>query len=255
MATTTTNLGLTKPSGTDKIRIAQINGNMDILDDKIGAVGNTSLQAQVTSANQAISNISSPSDLGSCSSESNLATALDTKISAMSNGTVASIRFQISSATDNFSAYAYVGTLTKISSQYASMTVAITTSSGFANVVTGSRNNTWVFKQLALKSDLAKVTHDITPSLTPLRCDYFKTVERAGVVTMHIWNLSFANSISTDTVVAQLPYTLDAPVAFIGWERNDITVDGFIGTDGSVTIRKYAGDLIYASVTFCKKQY
>ena len=54
MATSTTNLGLTKPAGTDKIRIAQINGNMDILDEKIGAVGNTSLQAQVTSQNQAI---------------------------------------------------------------------------------------------------------------------------------------------------------------------------------------------------------
>ena len=54
MATSTTNLGLTKPAGTDKIRIAQINGNMDILDEKIGAVGNTSLQAQVTSQNQAM---------------------------------------------------------------------------------------------------------------------------------------------------------------------------------------------------------
>ena len=57
MATSTTNLGLTKPAGTDKIRIAQINGNMDILDEKIGAVGNTSLQAQVTSQNQAIANV------------------------------------------------------------------------------------------------------------------------------------------------------------------------------------------------------
>ena len=56
MATSTTNLGLTKPAGTDKIRIAQINGNMDILDDKIGAVGNTSLQAQITSQNEAIAN-------------------------------------------------------------------------------------------------------------------------------------------------------------------------------------------------------
>ena len=56
MATSTTNLGLTKPAGTDKIRIAQINGNMDILDEKIGAVGNTSLQAQVTSQNEAIAN-------------------------------------------------------------------------------------------------------------------------------------------------------------------------------------------------------
>lgn len=57
MATSTTNLGLTKPAGTDKIRIAQINGNMDILDEKIGAVGNTSLQAQITSQNEAIANV------------------------------------------------------------------------------------------------------------------------------------------------------------------------------------------------------
>lgn len=47
MATTTTNLALIKPAGTDKIRIAQINSNMDTLDSKIGPVGNTSLQAQV----------------------------------------------------------------------------------------------------------------------------------------------------------------------------------------------------------------
>ena len=114
-----------------------------------------------TSINEAISNISSLYDLGTFSSESNLATALDTKISAMSNGKVASIRFQISSATDNFSAYTYVGTLTKISSQYASMTVAITTSSGFANIVTGSRNSTWVFKQLALNSNLIPSMLDV----------------------------------------------------------------------------------------------
>lgn len=48
MATNTTNLALIKPSGTDKIRIAQINSNMDVIDAKIGPVGSTSLQAQVT---------------------------------------------------------------------------------------------------------------------------------------------------------------------------------------------------------------
>lgn len=47
MATNTTNLALIKPSGTDKIRIAQINSNMDVIDAKIGPVGSTSLQAQV----------------------------------------------------------------------------------------------------------------------------------------------------------------------------------------------------------------
>jgi len=47
MATSTTNLGLIKPAGTDKIRIAQINQNMDVIDAKMGAVGNTPLQTQI----------------------------------------------------------------------------------------------------------------------------------------------------------------------------------------------------------------
>lgn len=57
MATTTQNLGLIKPAGTDKIRIAQINSNMDTLDAKIGAVGNTPLQTQVTNAADAIAKL------------------------------------------------------------------------------------------------------------------------------------------------------------------------------------------------------
>lgn len=57
MATTTQNLGLIKPAGTDKIRIAQINSNMDTLDAKIGAVGNTPLQTQVTNANSNIAKL------------------------------------------------------------------------------------------------------------------------------------------------------------------------------------------------------
>jgi len=51
MATSTTNLGLIKPAGTDKIRIAQINSNMDVIDTKMGAVGNTPLQTQITTLN------------------------------------------------------------------------------------------------------------------------------------------------------------------------------------------------------------
>jgi len=51
MATSTTNLGLIKPAGTDKIRIAQINSNMDVIDTKMGAVGNTPLQTQVNTVN------------------------------------------------------------------------------------------------------------------------------------------------------------------------------------------------------------
>lgn len=55
MATTTQNLGLIKPAGTDKIRIAQINSNMDTLDTKIGPVGSTPLQTQATNAASSIS--------------------------------------------------------------------------------------------------------------------------------------------------------------------------------------------------------
>lgn len=48
MATNTTNLNLIKPAGSERVQISQINQNMDILDEKIGAVGDTSLQGQIT---------------------------------------------------------------------------------------------------------------------------------------------------------------------------------------------------------------
>lgn len=54
MAGSTTNLGLTKPTYSEDADIAVINTNMDTLDSKIGTVGSTSLQAQITSANEAI---------------------------------------------------------------------------------------------------------------------------------------------------------------------------------------------------------
>ncbi len=54
MATTTTNLGLKKPAGTDQALISDINNNMDILDTKIGAVGSTSVQSQINTLNSNI---------------------------------------------------------------------------------------------------------------------------------------------------------------------------------------------------------
>lgn len=58
MATSTTNLNLIKPSGSDKIRIAQINQNMDILDEKIGPVGSSSLQAQIAAVDSGLAIVS-----------------------------------------------------------------------------------------------------------------------------------------------------------------------------------------------------
>ena len=47
MATYTTNLGLKKPAQSDKIRIADINNNMDDIDAAFGDVGNTSVADQM----------------------------------------------------------------------------------------------------------------------------------------------------------------------------------------------------------------
>lgn len=43
----TDNLGLIQPLGSEKIRIAQINQNMDTIDEAVGAVGERSLQQQI----------------------------------------------------------------------------------------------------------------------------------------------------------------------------------------------------------------
>ena len=54
MSSQTTNLHLVKPAGGDTVDIDVINGNMDTLDAKVGAVGNTSLQAQVTALGESV---------------------------------------------------------------------------------------------------------------------------------------------------------------------------------------------------------
>lgn len=46
MATYTTNLDLKKPAQSDKIRIADINNNMDTIDGTVGAIGERSIAAQ-----------------------------------------------------------------------------------------------------------------------------------------------------------------------------------------------------------------
>ena len=62
MASTTTNIGLTKPAGTDQALISAINGNMDIIDTKMGAVGNTSVQGQITALSDQIATSDASTD-------------------------------------------------------------------------------------------------------------------------------------------------------------------------------------------------
>lgn len=55
--TPTTNIGLRRPQGTDPASVDDINYNSELIDTKLGAVGDTSLQAQVTALNSNIAKI------------------------------------------------------------------------------------------------------------------------------------------------------------------------------------------------------
>ena len=54
----TTNLNLVKPAGTDYALVSVINGNMDIIDSKVGAVpSNASVQGQIDTLNNQMTNL------------------------------------------------------------------------------------------------------------------------------------------------------------------------------------------------------
>ena len=57
MAEHTSNINLSKPTYSEDADIAVINSNMDIIDGKMGAVGNTSVQAQLNTASTNITNL------------------------------------------------------------------------------------------------------------------------------------------------------------------------------------------------------
>ena len=88
MASTTTNIGLTKPAGTDQALISAINGNMDIIDTKMGAVGNTSVQSQITSLSDQIAVQDISNNISISSSKANIS-----QKSAYITGNVISISF------------------------------------------------------------------------------------------------------------------------------------------------------------------
>ena len=49
--TPTPNIGLRRPQGTDPASVDDINYNSNLIDTKLGAVGNTSVQEQINSLN------------------------------------------------------------------------------------------------------------------------------------------------------------------------------------------------------------
>ena len=55
--TPTPNIGLRRPQGTDPASVDDINYNSNLIDTKLGAVGNTSVQAQINSLNSNIARV------------------------------------------------------------------------------------------------------------------------------------------------------------------------------------------------------
>ena len=91
MATNTQNLNLIKPGGSDRVQISQINQNMDIIDEKIGTVGNTSLQGQIAATNGLINSLKTqlaipPAFSGDCNNITETSVAYTTDTATHSPG-------------------------------------------------------------------------------------------------------------------------------------------------------------------------
>ena len=87
---TTANLGLKKPEYSDQADIGDINYNMEILDDKLGAVGNTSVQGQINEVNTKIGSTVLPTTAQTLTGaidehETDLGTKAD-KVASATNG-------------------------------------------------------------------------------------------------------------------------------------------------------------------------
>ena len=244
MATSTTNLGLTKPAGTDKIRIAQINGNMDILDEKIGAVGNTSLQAQVTSQNEAISNRVIKLDLGASTTSNNPMAVLQENFASMEVG----VSYTGKIITTMY-AWSYTGL--KHAASYG-VFHCWTYASAVAPQIVRNYNGTWSSEELALKIDLNPIETTITRNKTPTRADVLKCFKSGYTCTLTFNNVSYGESFSTDTAIATL-YSLrpQSLTRFVLHDGNKNPYLCYIDVYGNVLINGYtSGALLYGTVTF-----
>lgn len=203
MATSTTNLGLTKPAGTDKIRIAQINGNMDILDDKIGAVGNTSLQAQITSQNQAIATIGAlPSDTTTVTSLDAIKTVLKNTFDGIASGARKTVTF----VTNNYSGdyfeigKRYAGILEKTSLTSATCRLS-NNNSHFVTVglVVSSGTYTWTFTSLSDQIRKISVGLNNTSAATTVPNGTFKTIQSFQAPEDGVYIVVATAQFSSDT--------------------------------------------------------
>lgn len=142
MATYTTNLNLIKPAGDELAKISDINNNMDIIDTFAG---------NATSDN-----------IGTFSSQTDLATALASEIAAMSNYTNKRVRFNLTSGSGSFAARHYYGTLSR-SGASTGGTLLVTSANGMASGVVGTFiNSEWDFGEIVKGKSNSSISSTIS---------------------------------------------------------------------------------------------
>ena len=157
----TTNLNLKKPLGTEQALIADINGNMDILDSTIGAPSSASAVdganafAKINSLNSSKANVKSLNltNTISASSTAALETALLTFVAnnVNSDGGAAVVLKLSSGVTAPLYPGGWGATIQKASNNYFSL---VCSNNYYPPVLIRYNNGDWFIDTLALKSDI-----------------------------------------------------------------------------------------------------
>lgn len=184
----TTNLNLVKPAGTDFALVSVINGNMDIIDSKVGAIpANESAQSQITALNNQISKTINASSYAYTSTD-----AAQAIYSAFSDGT---------------SGTAYV----TFASGYTGMAMVVRENSNYGSIVLHvsydvsiyhyrKKGGTWSVETLASNNQLTNVV-DVNKNSTYVGTSYLKKIVIGKLV-----NISGRFEITTSKPTGQSTY-------------------------------------------------
>jgi len=129
----TTNLNLVKPLGTDHALISDINGNMDIIDEAIGALpSGSSLQGEINSLNDSITDLTTAkNDVGF--SKTNNLSSFSLLVRRVGRVVVIAGNGQLASGQTTAYQTTKIGTVTK--KPIASVQASVTYNDGYAGAI------------------------------------------------------------------------------------------------------------------------
>ena len=146
--TPTPNLGLRIPQGTDPASVDDINYNSNLLDTKIGAIGNDSVKTQIDALNSNLSSVRNYTSLGNIASESALGTSLTSQLSGMPSNSAKLFKF-IATANDGFIENGNIYFVTLQKNDDGHFASAMINRLGSVVVIGSKGSSGWSFDQLA----------------------------------------------------------------------------------------------------------